>query len=189
VTQKNPSPVPGKENRRAGKVWTMNHTPNEQPVQRLGEIFAGQVIEAERALLSAGIWDQPGLNDEAYRQGLRADHFVLPEHQFLFWYLCVSAECGRTPSDIYADTLKWARIAGVTLDASDLRYIVATDHDPRLWTEYVATVRDNAGQFERARECFSEGGTILTGLLADQFDVLIRPRRKVSHRWHCTEAA
>jgi hypothetical protein len=79
--------------------------------------------------------------------------------------------------------------SGVTLDASDLRYIVATDHDPRLWPEYISTVKDNAEQFTRARECFSEGGRIITGLLADQFDVVIRPRRKVSRRWHCTEAA
>ena len=156
-------------------------------VQRLGEIFAERVVNAERTLLSAGIWDPLGLHEHACEHGLAGWHFVLPEHSYVFAYLCLSVENDHLPTD--AEALELAKVAGLALDASDLRYIVATDHDPRLWSEYVSTVKGNAEQFTRARECFSEGGTFLTGLLADQFDVLIRPRRKVSSRWHCMEAA
>jgi hypothetical protein len=168
----------------------MDHTPNSQNVQRLAEVFAGRVVTAERTLLRAGFGDPAALNDEAYRQRLRGDHFVLPEHSLLFCALCRSADFGRYLS--IADALKLARFAYVPLDAADLNFILwapATDYCAAMLPQYVATVRENGEQFERARECFSEGGTILTGLLADQFDVLIRPRRKVSRRWHCMEAA
>ena len=165
----------------------MNHTSTPTNVQHLGEVFAARVVEAERTLLSAGLWDPLGLHEHAYEHGLAGWHFVVPEHSFVFAYLCLSVESDHAPSD--SETVELAKLAGVTLHSEDLHYLIATDHDPRLWTAYVATVRHNAEQFTRARECFSEGGCILTGLLASEFDVVIRPRRKVSRRWHCTEAA
>ena len=165
----------------------MNHSDNGQHVQQLAEIFAGHVIEAERTLLSAGLWDPPGLHKHALDGGLAGWHFTLPEHSYVFAYLCLSVENDRAPSDVEA--LELAKVAGVALDHDDLSFIVATDHDPRLWAVYVEQVRENAESFKRASACFNEGGRILTGLLESEFDILIRPRRKVSRRWHRTEAA
>jgi hypothetical protein len=164
----------------------MNCTDPETHVHPLAETFSARVVEAERILLSAGLWDPPGLHEHACEHGLAGWHFVLPEHSYVFAYLCLSVENDHVPSD--SEAVKLAKVAGVGLDPGDLRYIVATDHDPRLWSEYVETVRENGEQFKRASECFSEGGTILTGLLADQFDVVIRPRRTSSTQ-HRTEAA
>jgi len=159
----------------------MDSTNRTTNVQRLGEIFAERVVNAERTLLRAGFGDPAAMNDESFVQGLRGEHFVLPEHSFLFCALCWSADLGHYLS--IADALKLARFADVPLHGDDLNDILwspATDYCAAMLPQYVETVRDNGEQFTRARECFSEGGCILTGLLASEFDVLIRPKARAA---------
>jgi len=149
-------------------------TRSPQGIDDLAEVFAGRILEAERSLLSAGLWDPLGLHDHACEHGLGGSHFVLPEHSFVFAYLCLSVEADHVPSD--AEALELAKVAGVALDAPDLRYIVATDHDPRLWSEYVQTVVENARDFTRARQGLREAVAVLIGTVAYDFDIIIRPR-------------
>ena len=152
--------------------------PVHRSIHELGEVFAGRVLEAERTLLSAGLWDPPGLHEAARTHDLCGWHFVRPEHSFLCCYICMSVEDGRVPSDIEA--IRLAKIVGVPLDASDLNYIIATDYDPRMWTEYVETVVENARNFARAQECLREAVGVLVGTLAYDFDIIIRPRVRPS---------
>jgi hypothetical protein len=156
-------------------------TDRPQAIHDLAEVFAARILEAERSLLSAGLWDPPGLHRVACEHGLAGCHFALSEHSYVFAYLCLSVENGHIPSD--PEALELAKVAGVALDAPDLRYIVATDHDPRLWSEYVQTVVANAHDFTRARTALREAVGVLMGTIGFDFDIIIRPcvrpRRRV----------
>lgn len=172
----------------AGEYGEHPDHPNERsgrsnPLKEVATVYAGRILEAERAVLSAGWRDPFGLNKAVCDALLTGADFAEPKHRFQFAYLCTCAELNHAPSIQEALTLA-TTCGDVFLDLDDLDAVLwHTDALPSPMLPTLAeTVGENSRNRDRAQACLREGVGIMVGQLAFDFDIIIRPREPIARK-------
>ena len=122
--------------------YTTDTTSRDTVSKRASRLFT-ETLDLERQFL-AYLWvETVTVHDISAVLGLSGDDFVTPGHRFVFNYLCIGAEAGRTPNA--NEVLRLAREQCVELTKRDLQDIGALFCEPveeHLVADYGTLIRN-----------------------------------------------